>query len=201
MATEIRVVIADDHPIFRQGLRQAIEKDPRIRVVAEADNGEDALELITTHRPEIALLDVDMPGQDGFAVARSLRRLNVPAQVIFLTMHKDEMHFNEALNLGVKGYVIKDSAAADIVHCIKSVMAGQSYISPDLSTFLRKRGRRASALVQQQPGVSELTATERRVLALLAEYKTNRQIAEELFVSVLCFVAGALRFSRTRRAR
>jgi two-component system nitrate/nitrite response regulator NarL len=99
MANEIRVVIADDHPIFREGLRQIIEKDPRIEVVAEAGNGEGALELIARERPEIAVLDVGMPEKDGFAVARDLQQQRLPSQVIFLTMHNDEMHFNEALNL------------------------------------------------------------------------------------------------------
>jgi DNA-binding NarL/FixJ family response regulator len=99
MANEIRVVIADDHPIFRHGLRQIVEKDPRIEVVAEADNGEAAIELITRERPEIAVLDVGMPEKDGFAVARDLQQQRLPSQVIFLTMHNDEMHFNEALNL------------------------------------------------------------------------------------------------------
>jgi two-component system nitrate/nitrite response regulator NarL len=99
MANKIRVLIADDHPIFREGLRQIIEKDPRIEVVAEAGNGEGALELIARERPEIAVLDVGMPEKDGFAVARDLQQQRLPSQVIFLTMHNDEMHFNEALNL------------------------------------------------------------------------------------------------------
>jgi DNA-binding NarL/FixJ family response regulator len=184
MPSEIRVVIADDHPIFRHGLRQLIEKDPQIKVVAEADNGETALELIAALLPETAVLDVNMPGQDGFAVLRSLQSQHLPTPVIFLTMHKDEIHFNEALNLGVKGYVLKESAVTDITSCIKAVAAGQNYVSPELSTYLLNRGHRASALLNCEPLLSELTATERRVLALLTEYKTNREIAAVLFVSV-----------------
>jgi DNA-binding NarL/FixJ family response regulator len=184
MSSEIRVLIADDHPIFRHGLRQLVERDPRIKVVAEADNGETALELIATHRPEAAVLDVNMPGKDGFAVLRSLQSQHLPTLVIFLTMHKDEMHFNEALNLGVRGYVLKESAATDITSCIKAVAAGQNYVSPELSTYLLNRGHRASALLKDQPNLNELTATERRVLALLARYMTSREIAAELFVSV-----------------
>lgn len=184
MFREIRVLIADDHPIFRHGLRQLVEKDPQIRVVAEADNGETALQLIAAHRPDAAVLDVNMPVKDGFTVLRGLQSQRLPTPVIFLTMHKDEMHFSEALNLGVKGYVLKESAASDITSCIKAVAAGQNYVSPELSTYLLNRGRRASTLLKDQPNLNELTATERRVLALLAEYKTNRDIAGELFVSV-----------------
>jgi len=184
MSREITVLIADDHPIFRHGLRQFVEKDPQIKVVAEADNGETALELIAVHRPEAVVLDVNMPRKDGFAVLLDLQSQHLPTLVIFLTMHKDETHFNEALNLGVRGYVLKESAATDITNCIKAVVAGQSYVSPELSTYLLNRGRRASALRQEKPALSELTATEREVLTLLAGYKTNREIARELFVSV-----------------
>lgn len=94
------------------------------------------------------------------------------------------MHLNEALNLGVKGYIINDSATTDVINCIKAVAAGESYISPALSSHLLNRGRRALALHLRQPGVSQLTATERRILLLLAEYKTSRQITEELGVSL-----------------
>jgi DNA-binding NarL/FixJ family response regulator len=184
VSSEIRVLIADDHPIFRHGLRQLLEKDPRIKIVGEADNGEDALALIVTHRPEIALLDVDLPQKDGFAIVHSLRKLRLPTQVVFLTMHKDELHLNEALSLDVRGYVIKESAATDVANCIKLVASGQSYVSPELSTYLLNRSKRAVALAQEKPNVNRLTATERQILLLIAAYKTNREIAEELFVSV-----------------
>jgi DNA-binding NarL/FixJ family response regulator len=184
MKGEIRLVIADDHPIFRQGLRQVIEKDPHLKVVAEADNGEAALEQIAKLGPEAVLLDVEMPEKDGFAVVRSLRSQGLPVKIIFLTMYKDELHFNEALNLGVNGYIIKDSAATEVVNCIKVVVAGESYVSPALSSHLLNRHRRASTLVRQQPGLAGLTQTELRILGMLAEYRTNREIAGELGVSV-----------------
>jgi DNA-binding NarL/FixJ family response regulator len=184
MPSEMRVVIVDDHPIFRQGLRQLIEKERFITVVAEADNGDSALELITVHRPDVAVLDVDMPRKDGFQVARRVQQLGLPTQVVFLTLHKDEMHLNEALTLGVKGYVIKESAASDIAHCLRAVAAGKSYISAELSSYLLNRGRRASEMLEKHPSLSDLTTTERQILRLLAGYKTNREISAELFVSV-----------------
>lgn len=183
MNNEIRILIADDHPIFRQGLRQVIEKDSRLKVIAEADDGDAALDLIKQHRPDIAVLDLDMPLRDGFAVARAVREQRLTVEVVFLTMHKDEVHFNEALNLGAKGYIIKDSAAADVVNCLKTVAAGQNYISPSLSTYLLNRSRRSATLDERQQGLSDLTPTERRVLALLADLKTSKQIASELGVS------------------
>jgi DNA-binding NarL/FixJ family response regulator len=184
MKAEIRIVIADDHPIFRQGLKQVIEKASHLKVVGEADDGVTALECIREHRPEIALLDIDMPNLDGFAVARQIREQRLPVAIIFLTMHRDELHFNEAFDLDARGYLIKDSAAADVVNCIDAAAAGQNYISPALSTHLLNRSRRATALIQRQPSLADLTPTERRILILLAEYKTSKEIANELCVSV-----------------
>jgi DNA-binding NarL/FixJ family response regulator len=184
ITSEIRILIADDHAIFRQGLRQVLEKEPRLKVVAEAADGAAALERIREMRPDIALLDIDMPVRDGFSVARNLRDESLPVEVIFLTMHRDELHLNEALNLGIRGYVVKDGAVIEVVDCIRTVLAGESYISPALSTHLLNRARRAAALAREQPSLAQLTATERRVLALLAEYRTSKEIAASLGISV-----------------
>lgn len=183
MADEIRIVIADDHPIVRRGLRQAIESDEKLKVVAEADDGEAALRQIQELRPDVAVLDVEMPKLDGFGVARAVIGQRLAVEIIFLTMHKDEDIFNAAMDAGVKGYVLKDSAVSDIGGSIRAVSAGQSYISPQLSTYLLQRGRRAASLVRQRPALSQLTPTERRILKLIAENKTSREIAGELFVS------------------
>jgi DNA-binding NarL/FixJ family response regulator len=184
MKNDIRILIADDHPIFRRGLREVIERSPHLIVVAEAEDGITALERIRTFRPDIAILDIDMPQMDGFAVAGSVRDDQPPVEIIFLTMYKDEMHFNAALDQGVKGYLIKDNAAADVVTCINAVAAGQNYMSPVLSTYLVTRSKRASQFVPKEPGLHDLTPTEQRVLSLLAEYKTSKEIAAQLFISV-----------------
>jgi DNA-binding NarL/FixJ family response regulator len=182
MAAETTIIIADDHPIFRQGLKQLIEKQPGLRVVAEAEDGEAALDLISTQAPAVAVLDLNMPKLDGFSVARRARERKLPVKIVILTMHKDELHFNEAINLGVQGYVIKDSAATEVIDCIKTVVSGREYFSPALSSFLLNRGRR-SAQAEKLPGVGDLTPTERRVLVLLSELKTTKEIAAELGVS------------------
>jgi len=177
MSEEIRILIADDHPIFRRGLRAVIESDSVLKVVAEVDNGEDALLRIAELEPDVAVLDVNMPQADGLAVAKTIQEKHLPTAPIFLTMHADEAIFNAAIDADVKGFVIKDSAANDIVHCIKEVAAGRHCFSSDLSDFLlNRRNGHLSPL-------ENLTVSERRVLRLIADGKSTREIADELFVS------------------
>src|SRR5262249_10779254 len=113
----------------------------------------------------------------------TIREKGLPVKVIILTMHKDERILNAALDLGVRGYVLKDSAITEIVASIKAVAGGERYISPQLSGHLLNRNSRAAALLRQQPGLETLTATERRILKLIADYKTSKEIAGILFIS------------------
>lgn len=179
----IKLLIADDHPLFRHGLRQAIEIDPALHVIAEAGNGDDALRELLAATADVAILDVDMPGQDGFAVVRAARAQHCHLPIVFLTMHRDERFLNTALDLGVQGYVLKDGAIMEIIHCIKAVAAGQEYVSPSLSSYLISRHRRAAALAEQKPETESLSPAERRVLKLIADYKTTKEIADALAVS------------------
>jgi DNA-binding NarL/FixJ family response regulator len=179
----IDVIIADDHPIVRQGLRQMIEREADLRVIAEADEGVSALEKIVMLKPRVAVLDVDMPGMDGLEILRVLREREINVAVIILTVHQEEAFFNRALQLGAQGYLLKDSAIADIAQGIRAVAAGQNYVSPLLTSYLfkQKRGTTQTNL----SSIEQLTPTERQVLKLIAEYKTNNQIADELSVSPL----------------
>jgi DNA-binding NarL/FixJ family response regulator len=184
MDAETRIIIADDHPIFRRGLRAVVETQAHLKVVADAADGDTALALISEHEPDVAILDLDMPGQDGFAVTRSLTDQGLAVAVIILTMHDNESLFNKALDLGVKGFVLKDSALPEIIDCIKAVAAGRNYISPQLSTYLVSRGERSAALPHTTPGIRDLTPAEQNILRLIAAEKMSRQIAVELHISV-----------------
>ena len=184
MNKEIRILIADDHPIFRRGLRMVIEADPQLSVVAEADDGASALASIEGLRPDVAVLDINMPAPDGLTIARRIREQRLHVAPVFLTMHRDEALFNAALDAGVRGFVVKDGAANEIVGCIKAVAAGQSFFSPALSGHLLARRERADEFARQTPSINDLTAAERRILRLIAEAKSNKEMAEALFISV-----------------
>lgn len=182
-AIELSIVIADDHPVFRVGMRETIESEPGFKVVGEAGDGEQALELISQLHPAIAILDVSMPKLDGLALARKLAAQEPSVGVILVTMYREQKLFAQALEAGVKGYVLKDSAATDIISCIKAVAAGQNYVSPELTTYLVKRVRQAETAGLARTDLEGLTTTELRILSLLAEYKTSKEIAQELFIS------------------
>lgn len=183
MKTEIKIVVADDHPLVRDGLRRAIEATAILKVVAEAGDGQTALDRILALKPDVALLDIDMPLMSGFDVARALREQGATTAIIFLTIHREEDFFNEALDLGAQGYVLKDSAASDIVTGIKAVAAGEHFTSPAMTSYLINRSRRASDFRRAKPTLNDLTPTERQVLRLIADYKTSKEIADELGVS------------------
>jgi len=179
---QITVLIADDHPIFQRGLQQIIETDDGLKIVASVTDGEDALTNLRTLKPQVVVLDVDMPKRDGFAVLNAVREENLPSSVILLTMYKEERFFNAALDAGVKGYVIKDSAVSEITQAIRAAAKGENFISPTLSTLLMKRLNRAEK--PQINSLENLTVSERKVLRLVSEAKSNKQIADELFISV-----------------
>jgi DNA-binding NarL/FixJ family response regulator len=181
--SEIRIIIADDHPIVRQGLRQVIERESDLKVLAEADDGAAALEHIVALKPDVAVLDLDMPRMDGLEVLRVLREHALKVAVIMLTVHREEAFFNRALQLGAQGYMLKDSALADIVNGIRAVAAGQNYVSPLLTSYLFQQ--KTATTKTERPALEQLTQAERQVLKLIAEYKTNNQIAAELFISPL----------------
>jgi DNA-binding NarL/FixJ family response regulator len=183
MDKKFKIVVADDHPIVRQGLRQMIAADETLEIVAETGDGETVLSLIETHEPNIVILDIDMPKLGGFDVVRELRKRKIETDVIFLTMHSREEIFQTAMDLGVKGYVLKESASTDIVTGIKAVAAGHSFVSPSLTSLLLNRRRRSENLRQENPSLELLTPTERRILRLIANDKTSKEIGNELFIS------------------
>ncbi len=175
---EVRLVIIDDHPLLRFGLRDLLSAVPEIEVVGEAANGAQAIELIEEMKPDIAIVDVDMPLVDGIELVKLLRKRNKDVEVVFLTIHKDRSLLRSLPRLGVRGYVLKESATDEIIDCVRSVANGERYVSSKLEFDV------ASPEVVLPDSVDSLTIGELRVLLLISHSRTNREIADELRVSV-----------------
>jgi DNA-binding NarL/FixJ family response regulator len=174
----MRIMLADDHSMFRQGIKALLEHDG-FDVVAEAKDGHEAVKLAQEHTPEVAVLDMNMPLLNGLHAAQEIGRLSPRTSTILLTMYEDEAYVLEALRAGVRGYVLKAQAAEDLVQAIREVAKGSVYLSPGISrtvvnAFLSK------TVVPDDP----LTSRERQVLQLVAEGKTTKEIATLLGVSV-----------------
>lgn len=182
MNTPVKILIADDHPIFRRGLKDVIQENSRFSVVGEADDGVSALNQIAETAPDVVVADVNMPNMDGLELAAKIKEKFPLAAVVILTMHKDKAMFEAALDAGVRGYMLKENAADDICECLKTVAKGGHYIAPSLSGFLLSRAARVQEFAEQTPNLKILTKTERRVLRFVAEDKTSREIAELLFI-------------------
>jgi DNA-binding NarL/FixJ family response regulator len=179
----LRIVCADDHEIFRAGLRQVLASDPGIEIISEVADGQSALRSITSQNPAVAILDFDLPAPNGLEVVRELRRLRNATTIVILTAHREESLFDEALGMQVRGYLLKDDAATDLLRCIHAVARGETYLSPTFSSYLLRRGKQARELRQQIPGLDALSAAERRVLRLVAFGRATKEIAGELFLS------------------
>lgn len=177
------ILIADDHPLIRDGLRSVIESEDRFRVVAETGNGAMAHQLIVEKCPDIAVLDIDMPGKNGLQMADELRKQQCPTKVVILTMYDEQAMLNRAIEIGVLGYVLKDSAGSEILDCLAAVSDGEPYVSPALSKYLLGRKKAIEEKRLTLGGLSVLTSAEMKILKLIAEGKGTKDIAAELSVS------------------
>jgi DNA-binding NarL/FixJ family response regulator len=180
---QTKILVADDHPLMRNGIKSVLEFEPSFKVVCEAKDGEEAIKLLSEKNFDIVTLDVEMPKINGLEIARRMIKERIATKIIFLTMHKDEDMFNQALDIGAMGYVLKENAIDDIVECVKMVTKGRYYISPTISQYLMNREKRIKDLADSAPSINNLTKTERIILRLIADDKTTRQIADELHVS------------------
>ena len=178
MSDEIRILIADDHPLMRRGLRMSIEDETDLKVVAEAQDGQAALEQIEKVRPDVALLDIEMPKLDGLGVAREVLQRKLGTKIIFLTFHTNEDLFRTAISLGAAGYILKDSAVQEVVAGIRAVSQGRPYLSSAITAGLLQQREQP----KQDSLTGHLTPTERRIMQLIAVGKTSKEIGAELSI-------------------
>jgi two-component system response regulator NreC len=181
MGNQIRVLIADDHNIFRSGVCQLLESKADIIVVGEAKDGHEALRLAEIHRPDVVLMDIAMPGMDGMEATRSLKARWPEIEILVLTMHQQDEYFFEMLTAGASGYILKGDGIGDLLNAIQIVHEGKVYLNPDMAQrlvqdFLNRTGA-------GDESSQMLTKREKEVLGLLAEGYNNSEIAQRLVIS------------------
>ncbi|HEX4276245.1 MAG TPA: response regulator transcription factor [Bryobacteraceae bacterium] len=184
MSARLKVMIADDHPLVRSGLRALLDRDGEFEVVAEAADGNEAIDLALLHKPDVILLDVGMPRLSGLDAAQSISQKLPASRIVMLSMHSDEAYVLRALKAGARGYLLKASPEADVISAIRAVAAGNAYFSPSITKLLVEE----YVVEARRRGVEDsydlLSIREKEILRVLASGKNNREIAELLHISV-----------------
>ncbi len=179
--TLIRIVLVDDQSLIRQGLKALLELEPDVEVVGEAENGQNAIALVETLRPDILLLDIRMPFMDGVAVTREVGQHFPDTKVLILTTFDDDEYVAQALRYGAKGYLLKDTPSEELASAIRAVYKGYTQLGPGL--FEKAIPKVAVPSTSPPPGWEQLTPREKEVLRLIAAGANNREIAEKLYIS------------------
>jgi two-component system response regulator NreC len=179
----LRILVADDHTILRNGLRLLLERQPDFSVVGEASNGREAIEIAERESPDIVLMDISMPILSGIEAARRITSARPRTAVIILSVHSDEAYILRALKAGARGYLLKDSAESDLVQAVRAVSAGKAYFSPAVSKVLAEDYVRQVTQQGAEDPYDLLTPRERELLQLIVELKPTKEIAEMLHLS------------------
>lgn len=183
MENKKRILIVDDHPLFRKGLKATLGEDNGIQVISEAGSGEEALLFLEKLQPDILILDLQLPGMSGIETAKKIKSMYKNILIILLTMHKEEEIFNKSIEYGIDAYLLKENAVDELLSAVRMVSDGNYYLSPSLSEYIINRNKKQKKLADEKPGLKELTEKEREILGMIALNRTTREIASELFVS------------------
>ncbi|ACL76211.1 response regulator [Ruminiclostridium cellulolyticum] len=181
--SKIRIMIADDHAMVRQGLKTILELEEDICVVSQASNGEEAVALARRVRPDIILMDINMPVINGLQAIKTLKEETVNYKIIVLTLHQDREYLFKTLQLGCEGYVLKDAESSVLIEAIRNVYRDQTYIQPNMTGELVKEFNRVTLYEQDKSIINNLTNREVEVLKLIAEGMINKEIAKALYIS------------------
>jgi two-component system response regulator NreC len=180
---DLRLLVADDHTLVRQGLRKILEERPGWQVVGEANNGREAVRLTLEQHPDVAILDIGMPLLNGIEAARQITRRLPKVGVLILSMHADEAYITRALQAGARGYLLKDSADTDLIHGVDAIVAGKSFFSPAVARVMLDDYVRSLASKGVADRFDSLSEREREIFQLIAEGHSNKAIADLLSVS------------------
>lgn len=180
---KITVLIADDHAMMRQGLKQILELEKDISVVAQASNGSEAVKLAREKKPDIILMDINMPGINGLQAIKDLKFEKSHSKIIVLTIHEDREYLFKTIQMGAEGYVLKDAEPTVLIDAIRSVYSGQSYIQANMTKELVKEFNRVTLHEKDKHEENNLTSREIEVLELIAEGMINKEIAKHLYIS------------------
>ena len=178
MPQKVRILLADDHAVVRQGFRMILGQEPDLEVVGEAGNGADAVRLVEEVKADIAVIDISMPGMNGVEATRLIRQNSPECKVLVLSMHRDAVYVRETLRSGASGYILKDSIDQDLLNAVRAVAAGESFLSPGIARTVLEDYQ------QVEDPFDQLTAREREVMQMLAEGKVAKEVATALDVSV-----------------
>ena len=178
----IRVLIAEDHLMVRAGIRALLEKAGDIRVLDEASNGQEAVELTQSLKPDVLIMDIMMPRMNGVQAAENIRDLKLPTNILLLSMYSDEGLVHQALQCGVKGYVLKSSVSEELIRAVRAVSSGQTFLSDPISEIVES-GVQPYASTKKTDPLSNLSPREKEILQLIAEEHTSAEIAKILIIS------------------
>ena len=184
MGDPIRVVLVEDHQIVRQGLRALLEGTDDVVVIAEADNGDDGVEIAKQHKPDVVVMDLNLPGLNGVDATKAIRQAVPGAHVLILSMYSTEEHVRPAIRAGAEGYLLKGSGLSDLVAAIKAVSTGNAFFSPQVAKIVLDDSRRAAQGGVPDRAGTDLTPRERQILKLVAEGRSSPEIAKDLNLSV-----------------
>jgi DNA-binding NarL/FixJ family response regulator len=182
LSTPLRIILADDHPIVRAGIRAELERIPDLQIVAEASDGREAIELIKIHQPNIVFMDISMKGLNGLEATARITKEFPQTRVIILSMHQNEEYFWQALKSGASGYLLKKAATGELADAVSRVAGGEIYLTREISNRLVKR-LPAQQIAHQKSPLDTLTGRQREILQLIAEGQTTKAIALILKVS------------------